>query len=100
MRKWGGGQCDATVTSGVFPRAIGILRQGFIIQTPTMRLKIPKGTIVKMHRINNPTIVFVDFREIRLFKVGSRWYAEIYNTTHLVVFNPKKQPPYPISYFK
>jgi len=82
---------------GVNGLKVGILKKGFSINTPTITVKIPKGTIVTFHS-SNPTIQFDGF-PIKLMKIGNDWYADIYGALFIVSFN-KQKPPYPISYFK
>jgi hypothetical protein len=74
----------------------GVLRKGFTIVTPKMRFSIPRGTRVFFHG-STPTITFEGY-DIQLFKTD-RWYANIYGTLFLVIYDPAK-PPYPLSYFK
>ena len=75
----------------------GILKQGFTIHTPSMKIQIPRWTMVTL-RSSRPTIFFHHLG-IKLFKVKGRWYADVYNTVFKVLFD-QERPPYPISYFK
>ncbi|MEM4430947.1 MAG: hypothetical protein QXM08_07265 [Thermofilaceae archaeon] len=77
--------------------AKGVLRKGFKIHTPTLTIKIPKGTVVRFHG-STPTITF-DGYPVKLIKIGGDWYADVCGTLFLVCFD-RNRPPYPISYFK
>jgi len=80
------------------PAPFGVLRRGFTIYTPTVTLRIPQGTIVYFHS-SEPTIRFEGFPEIRLFRVSGRWFADLWGSIHIVLFDADR-PPYPLSYFR
>lgn len=78
--------------------AVGILREGFVIQNHKYQVRIPKNTVVFFSNNGVPTIRFRDY-PITLMRIDGRWYAEFYGSLMLVDFDPNN-PPYPIAYFK
>jgi hypothetical protein len=77
----------------------GVLRKGFTINTLNgFGFRIPKGTVVRFHS-STPRITFDGYSEVVLFRESGTWYASIYGTLFIVVYD-RSDPPYPLLYFR
>ncbi|RLC36277.1 hypothetical protein DRH29_04880 [candidate division Kazan bacterium] len=76
----------------------GILRKGFTIHTPTLKFRIPKGTKVVFDPAN-PIITFPQFENVKLIRAGSDWFAVLWGSPFLMLFDHSR-PPYPLCFYK
>ena len=58
---------------------VGFLKSKLILRNHVLTVKIPKGTEYICHKGNTPMIV-LNGKNINIFKINGRWFADIYGT--------------------
>lgn len=76
----------------------GVLRKNTFIRTPILEFRLRKGTRVAFDE-EHPIISFPKYDCIKLIRAGNNWFAVLWGSPFLMLFDHSR-PPYPLSFYK